>query len=106
MAWAKRQSPRLPVSLECKVEGASGVGTMCISDLSPTGCYVDTRTAVAVGSLVTIRMMVAGQLLTLTGCVAHSHPTIGFGMQFDAFSVESSGEIIKRFLDGLHYPPH
>ena len=50
----KRRHVRLPMVVECQVDGISGRGSMRLSDLSLSGCYVDTATGVALGSTVAI----------------------------------------------------
>lgn len=106
MAAADRRGhSRLPVFLDCEVDGASGMVQTRISDLSVTGCFVDTRLQIQIGSPLIIRVTIAGSPLTLTGRVVHTQPGIGFGMQFDALPAESR-DAIARFVEGLHYPPH
>jgi hypothetical protein len=94
----RRTARRCAVSLECDVEGTSGLdGGTRISDLSTTGCYVDTRLAVSVGSPVTIRVTLVGNRLTLPGYVAHTHPGIGFGMRFSGLP-DATRTAIEEFL--------
>jgi hypothetical protein len=89
----ERQHPPLPVSLECHLVGTSGRMTVRISDVSLTGCYVDTRTEIAAGSVAIITVSVRGEVMTLSGVVTHTHPGLGFGMQFDALSEKTHRQI-------------
>ena len=82
--------------VECKVDGIVG-GSMRLSDLSLSGCYVDTSTAVATGSKVAIAAVLKDQPVVLTGHVVHTHERIGFGVQFDALPAEVVG-VIQQFL--------
>ena len=94
----QRQHPRRAVLLECQVDGLSGLAATLISDVSLTGCYVDSLTPTTVGASVRIRVTLAGTPVTLTGHVAHVHTGIGFGMKFTPLPSETR-EIIQRFLD-------
>lgn len=91
----KRQHPRRAVLLECRIDGASGPTATRLSDLSPTGCYVESRNPVSVGASITIRLTFGGALLSLTGRIAHAQPSVGFGMKFDSMSME----VIEAFLE-------
>jgi hypothetical protein len=93
----------LPLFLECRIEGASALTRL--SDLSVSGCYVDTRMPIPVGSLVTVEVTLAGFPMTLTGRVAHTHVGNGFGLQFDPLPPEHQ-QRIAQFLDSLQYPPN
>ena len=79
----QRHQPRYPVLLECEVQGASGRTLMRVSDLSVTGCYIDTSAGVAVGGSITVRLNIEDEHVTLRGHVTHAQPGIGFGMKFD-----------------------
>lgn len=100
-----RQHTRLPVFLECKVEGSSGLALMRLSDLSVSGCYVDTRIPVQVGTPVTVAVTLSGSPLRLTGRVAHTHTGVGFGLKFEGLAEECE-VAVRHFVDGLEYSPH
>jgi len=93
----KRRHVRLPIVIECSVDGISGQGSMRLSDLSASGCYVDTATAVALGAPVVIATVLKDQPVVLTGRVAHTQPRVGFGVQFDALPADVVG-VIQQFL--------
>ena len=95
----RRQHPRRATFIECQVEGASGFAAMRISDLSLTGCYIDTRVMVTAGSQLAVYMMLPDVRLTVTGTVVYVHPGIGFGMRFDPLS-ESARSVITRLTMG------
>jgi carbonic anhydrase/acetyltransferase-like protein (isoleucine patch superfamily) len=92
----KRRHVRLPMVVECSVDGILGQG-MRLSDLSLSGCYVDTSTHVAMGSTVAIAAVLKGHPVVLNGRVVHTHERIGFGVQFEALPAEVVG-VIQRFL--------
>lgn len=70
---------------------------MRLSDLSASGCYVDTATAVSLGAPVVIATVLKDQPVVLTGRVVHTQPRVGFGVQFDALPADVVG-VIQKFL--------
>ena len=95
MSGEKRQHPRRAVLIECRIDGTSGPAATRVSDLSTTGCYVESRTPVSPGAHMTVRLTFGGAVITLSGRIAHAQPSIGFGMEFDPLSTE----IIQAFLE-------
>lgn len=95
MGGEKRLHPRRAVLIECRIDGMSGPAATRLSDLSATGCYVESRTPVSVGASITIRVTFGGALISLFGRIAHAQPSIGFGMEFDPLSTE----IVQAFLE-------
>jgi hypothetical protein len=95
MGDEKRQHPRRAVLLECRIDGLSGLAGTHVSDLSASGCFVESRTPVNVGSFIRIGLTFGGALLNLTGRIVHVQPTIGFGMAFDPLSTE----VLRSFLE-------
>jgi len=87
----KRRHARLPIVVECAVDGISGHGSMRLSDLSISGCYVDTSTTVPLGASVVIATVLQNQPVVLTGRVVHTQPRIGFGVQFESLAAEVVG---------------
>lgn len=79
----KRRDERRAVSIQCEIDGMSDKTGMRISDLSMSGCYVDTRlTHVPVGRTVTLRLSAGGYPIEVTGRVAYIHMGMGFGVEF------------------------
>lgn len=93
----KRRHARLPIVVECEVDGISGQSSMRLSDLSLSGCYVDTSTSVPLGAAVVIATVLQNQPVVLTGHVVHTQPRIGFGVQFDSLSAGAVG-VLQQFL--------
>lgn len=84
MSYAeKRRYPRLPVLVDCRVDGASGRSEMRLTDLSPVGCYVDTSISFPPGTNVTLRVMLGEAEVTLSGRVIPMGTAgSGFGIEF------------------------
>ena len=95
MSAEKRQHPRRAILVECEIDGMSGLAATRISDLSVTGCYVESRNPATVGASIMIRLTFGGALITLTGRIAHAQPSVGFGMEFDPISAD----IMEAFLE-------
>ena len=79
----KRRHPRLPVLMECRVEGSSGHAEMRLTDLSPVGCYVDTNITFPPDTRVSLTVMLGDSEVTLAGRVVPMPSTgYGFGVEF------------------------
>lgn len=85
--------------IECQLDGVSTRTASRITDLSLTGCFVETITPVSVGSPITIFVRVDDRQVRLTGRVArvqHDHG-LGFAIEFETLSGEAE-EAIRRLL--------
>ncbi len=60
-----------------------------LSDISLSGCYLETLTPFPIGSQVEVRFASNGKPLTFPGIVRVVHPNMGMGIQF----VDMSGEL-------------
>ena len=78
----QRKYPRLPVLVDCRVEGASGRATMRLTDLSPRGCFIDTMMSFPEGTRVTVFAMLGESEVPLTGRVIPMPSAGGFGIEF------------------------
>ena len=92
-----RRYPRLPVSVDCQVEGASGHASMRVSELSLGGCYVDTRMQFGADAPITIRALLPTGDVVFTGRVRYEQPGYGCGVAFDPLSDEAR-ERLEAFL--------
>ena len=79
----RRREERLEVCLDAIWDGKSGNYTARVTDLSESGCYVDTLGEAATGEIVHFKLQLpGGDWLDLAGEVAHTTPPLGFGMRF------------------------
>jgi hypothetical protein len=79
----KRRHPRLPVLVECRLDGASGRHEMRMTDLSPTGCFVDTSMSFPEGTQVTLYAQLGEGEVALPGRVVPIKTGgFGFGIEF------------------------
>jgi hypothetical protein len=78
----KRRHPRLPVLVDCRVEGVSGRSEMRLTDISPTGCYVDTSVSFSKGTRVVLYARLGDGDVVLPGRVIPLKSGGGFGVEF------------------------
>lgn len=78
-----RRYRRLPVLVDCRVEGSSGRTETRLTDLSPVGCYVDTTIPFPAGSTITLYAALGEGELPLSGRVIPMQQSgWGFGIEF------------------------
>ena len=83
MPAERRRSPRHALYLDCTWDGASGLSTIRISDLSVTGCFVDSRATPPVGHRIGVHVTLGTVPATLYGTVVSTQREIGFAVQFE-----------------------
>ena len=67
-----------------------------ISDISVSGCYVETITPEPAGTRLELRFQANGQPMRLPGLVRVVHPTMGMGVEFVNLSPEN-----RKRVEGL-----
>jgi hypothetical protein len=91
----RRQNERIPVSLEIVSDFSSGKREARISDLSMSGCFIDSIAKVGEGETLHFRLTLSpGQSVRLHGEVTYIYPGIGFGVRFVNLTKEE--EILLR----------
>ena len=98
-----RKHERLPLSLEVVMESSSGKREARISDLSMSGCFVDSIVIALEGETVAFKLcMPTGNWLRLAGEVVYCLPNIGFGIRFTNLTEEKQNllELIIRANGG------
>ena len=79
----RRIQERWEVCLDAVWDGKSGNYSARVTDLSETGCYVDSLGEACVGEILAFKLLLPnGEWLELNGEVAHQTPPLGFGMRF------------------------
>ncbi len=87
----RRTNQRIPLNLQARYDGMSGVHEAKIEDISMGGCFVNTRGHVEPGESITVEIKLpSGQWLQLRGQVTSRQPGIGFGI---VFSLRTEEEI-------------
>jgi hypothetical protein len=83
MSEDRRVEERVPLMLELRWESLSGKRAARISDMSRSGCYVETIAPVTVGELIRFEVQLpTGRWLPLIGDVVYQLPGMGFGLRF------------------------
>lgn len=79
----RREHVRVPTSITVRWEGATGRYEVRTTDISMSGCFVDTVGQVRVGELIIFELALAGgESLELRGEVVNVYPNVGFGVRF------------------------
>lgn len=96
----RRQAPRYPLILVAEVTGLaeSTVLNARSSDVSRTGCYIDTLNPVPPGSQVRVRLRQGDEVFEAAARVAYICPGLGMGVPFDKNAPESQLAILDRWL--------
>jgi hypothetical protein len=93
-----RKKERVSVSLEVNLEWSSGRGGARISDLSMSGCFVDTIAPVCEGETVSLKLAAAsGATEMMVGEVVYHLAGFGFGLCFKNVSEEQKN-LLKRII--------
>jgi hypothetical protein len=83
MTDEKRKSDRLPLVLEVSWEGSGSKSVARTTDISATGCFVDTLGQVGAGDILNLRFKPPdGNYISLEGKVVYQQPGVGFGVRF------------------------
>ncbi len=95
-----RQNERINISLEVAVEFSSGKREVRISDLSMSGCFIDSIAPVVKGESVIfmVRLLTTGEQLKLNGEVVYIFPNTGFGIRFTDLT-EKEQNLIKQLIE-------
>src|SRR5258705_12317644 len=98
----KRNDPRVPIIAVAEVmEVASGTQLSArTSDLSRTGCYIDTLNPMPSKTVVRVRISHAGEELELPGRIVYASPGMGMGVQFDEDLSPDQISVLNRWISG------
>ena len=98
----RRNADRSPLILVAEVtEVATGTRLNArTSDVSRTGCYVDTLNPSSSGTVVRVKLSRADGVLDLPGRVVYVSPRLGMGIRFDESMPPEQLAILDRWLAG------
>jgi hypothetical protein len=74
------------------------------SDLSSGGCYIDTLSPLAVGAVVSMRIMREKRACEVSAIVTYSHPSMGMGLAFTRMSGEDQ-DVLRSWIAELGGEP-
>ena len=102
MAHERRRAPRCSLIASVEVfELATNMRLRArISDLSLTGCYLDTTNFLPVGSEVRLRISHHDATFTALGVVASCQPNMGMGVRFMDVQLDQAA-ILDKWLAEL-----
>jgi PilZ domain len=99
MDQERRRAPRFPFIASAEVL-AESVGTQLaarISDISATGCYVDTINPLVDGTAVRLKILTETQVFEAPATVVYSHAHLGMGLMFGVV-LPNSQEVLENWL--------
>jgi hypothetical protein len=96
----RRDAPRYPLVLLVEVtEIASGIKLISrTSDVSRTGCYVDTANPTSVGKSIRLRLIRGEEALEAGGRVVYITPGLGMGIRFDEDLTKNRSAVLDKWL--------
>jgi hypothetical protein len=97
----RRTSPRFALILIASVsEAGSDIRISArTSDVSRTGCYVDTLNPIPKGKNVVVRLTRGEEIFTTMGIVTYASPGLGMGICFESPVEPAELAILDRWLE-------
>ena len=95
----RREHPRLDRSFE---GSWVGTGPCRISDVSVSGCFVNSLAAPQEGDEATVAVAIGGHTFTMKGRVVYIDPGMGFALQFSEIAGRERQDF-ERLLRALAY---
>ena len=95
----RRRFPRVKsaVALELRYRGAVAPLRAMTSEVSLSGCYIETMFTLDVGTVLEIVMWLDGEKVTAKGVIATKYPQVGNGIDITEMKPESRGKL-EAFL--------
>jgi hypothetical protein len=84
----RRRYERQRLIIDVYYNGADLTGVAGTKDISPGGLYMNTQAEIPEGSVLTLRIPVAGRDIVCNGEVVYSNPGRGVGVNFQGMSDE------------------
>lgn len=99
MEQERRRSPRFAFIAAAEVHEQNNGSQLCarVSDISATGCYVDTINPLPGGTAVRIKIFNETQSFEAGGTVAYSLMNLGMGLSFGEVT-PSSRDVLREWL--------
>jgi hypothetical protein len=98
-AQERRRFPRVrsAVALELRYRGAVAPLRATTSEVSLSGCYIETMFTLEVGTTLEIVMWLEGEKITATGVIATKYPQVGNGIDIKEMKAEDRAKL-EAFL--------
>jgi hypothetical protein len=95
----RRTETRFEVCLTARWQGSSTNYNVRITDLSESGCYVDTIREVSSGERSSLKILLTNnEWFDVQGVVAHIFPQLGFGVRFVGLN-EKQQQLIRSLIN-------
>ena len=96
----RRVSPRYPLVLAAEIIEMTTRSKMTVrsSDISRTGCYIDTLNPVTSGSKILVRLVHGKETFESYGTIRYVSPGLGMGIQFDDQIPANQLALLDRWL--------
>ncbi|MBS1839351.1 MAG: PilZ domain-containing protein [Acidobacteria bacterium] len=97
----RRNSPRFALILLATITETASQTKIATrtSDVSKTGCYVDTLNPLPKGTKVRVELTRGEELFETVGTVMYVSPGLGMGLQFQEPVAEEQMNILTRWLE-------
>ena len=89
----RRRFERSRLIIDVFFNGEDVTGVAGTKDISPGGLYMNTQAEIPEGSLLTLRLPLAGRDVVCNGEVVYSNPGRGVGVTFQGLSDEDRAHI-------------
>ena len=103
----RRRFPRVKsaLALELRYAGCTAPVRATTSEISLSGCYIETMFTLDVGTELDVVIWLDGQKLTAKGMVATRYPQVGNGIDITEMNSEDRARL-DTFLKGqeVHFP--
>ena len=102
MEHERRRAPRYPfVAAAEVVEEISNIRLNArVSELSISGCYVDTVNPLPTGTAVTVKVFTETEFIEARALVVYSHENLGMGLTFKDLHKPYYMETLRKWLLG------
>jgi len=99
MEQERRRSPRFPFIASAEVHSPDNGSRLAarISDISATGCYVDTVNPLPSGTAVSVKIFNEAQSFEAAATVVYSHTHLGMGLHFGEIPLNSQS-VLRNWL--------
>ncbi len=94
----KRQSDRKKLIVDVHFNGGDATGIANTRDIGIGGLYMTTNAKLDTGTLIFLRIIVAGKEIGISGVVVYTDPGHGVGVRFHNLSDEHQ-DLLKNELD-------
>ena len=89
----RRRYERSRLIIDVYFDGADLTGVAGTKDISPGGLYMNTQAEIPEGSVLTLRIPLAGRDIVCNGEVVYSNPGRGVGVTFQGLSQEDRARL-------------